>query len=131
MGRITRIVHTYYESNRKGTPHGSPSRSFRNTSSDEQPYVRELVAGEGWTSLDWGWIETPSLVTISNEENGDKKDPLHPMMEIWCGVGSPDHKEPLFLLFPREVFEGCPTGELRICVRSSFPVRFTLNVLPG
>lgn len=135
MGRITRVVHTYYESPHKTTPVGSPSRSYRDTESNEQPYVRELVATGDWQLLDWGWVVNPSLVVICNEEaSKEGTGILQPVIELWCGSEDSEVKWPLFTLFPREVFEATPNVNTLIFVRCGIVdhhARFTLTAFPG
>lgn len=76
MPRITRVSHTYWDSPRRTSPVVVEIRSERWTdpSKDDQPYRRELEAGPVWSEIDWGWIISPSLVSIVNAE--PMSDPL-------------------------------------------------------
>lgn len=49
-------------------PTSIPTRSYvRWLDTDEQPYLRHMTIGEGWVTIDRGWIEKASLCIIANE----------------------------------------------------------------
>ena len=127
MGRITRAVSTYYETPDQSTPFAATMvRESRPTVSNEQPYHRETTLGSEWVRVDYGWVSDPSMVIIRNLDDKD-------VIEISLVVrdGKPLVDRPHLLLSPRDVFEGCPSSDTSIWVKSPVKsIRYSVTVLP-
>jgi len=110
---------------------GVDNRFSRQVESDEQPYSRRYTIGDNWTNLDFGWIERPGMLVISNEEgkflqrnptDEEKKDIAGRIVEI---AGTPP-----WLILPGESFRGVPaaTPVQVICRKGS--AKIVVTVMP-
>lgn len=68
--RIT-VVETVAHQAVGGRPYGYQVAFDRLVETNEQPYERtgaKAVVGEEWVPLDCGWIESPGMIVLKNEE---------------------------------------------------------------
>lgn len=62
--RIT-VVETVYHQGVNESPTHYSFRFSRELKSDEQPYTRRADIGEGWATLDTGWVRNPAVLLLN------------------------------------------------------------------
>jgi hypothetical protein len=62
------VIETVYHHSTDTEPTSVEAKFVRFLRSDDQPYKRKCKAQEAWSLIDTGWVESPSLLSIVNEE---------------------------------------------------------------
>ncbi len=133
--RLT-VVETVYHRPAEEEPTCVESKFSRALRTHEQPYSRKLTATEEWQSLDCGWLEACSSLSIQNEEGRhlsihpseeEKADLAKRIIEIsYTSLGYDK-----WLILPGESMRGCPASLKSLMVRCQHgKAKFTLNLIP-
>lgn len=134
--RITIVESCYFEQDGEG-PVVVENRFSREVEGQDQPYVRNLKIGPEWMPLQYGWVEAPGLITITNREGEDQQlipteEQAHQLATRHLDIS---FREPRMVdqrippgescrIFPTEntnIYLRSPNGQIKVCV----------NIFPG
>lgn len=114
--RISVVEIVYYQGGSED-PVSYDKRWDKWLASDEQPYQRKLTAPPSWTPLDYGWIESASVLMLENVEGRDRtiipsKEELElvesKIVVVGMAYGQNDEVVPCWQLSPGETLRARP-----------------------
>ena len=103
---------------------------------DEQAYERILRANSKWQQLDRGWIDSASVLVITNQERYNAKpnfsqEEKRAIEDNTLEVSYQD-SEDSWLVPPGQSMRACPSDLSRLRVRTrGGAVRFSIFIVPG
>lgn len=135
--RLVVIDVLYYQPPDNANPSQHESRFVRPLLSDEQVYQRKFKVGsDKWQLIDTGWVTTPSMVIISNDEGRNLQaipDELESkaiksrIVKLGFGVSSG-----VMIIPPGESIRFCPSDSKEVVLRCEYQsAKCTITVFPN
>lgn len=124
--RLT-VVESIYHQTTGEQPSAVLTRFSRDLESDEQPYVRRRrKATPEWQPVDYGWVESPAMVVIQNDErrllraratNPTDEERLAAEAKVIELRFADSSHSPVWLILPGETMRGSPSPGASLRVR--------------